>query len=271
MRILIRESRGQREVALADGEHSLGRNEEASLGVSTTSDIRLELRAKNGRAVLVSNQPITIGRATFPPGVPRLWIPGEVASLGEDASLELLDEGPRDPSTVALLKGFLAGCEPPWGAYRAALICVAGTELGRCFPVPSAIMVGRGYEADVRVCDRTLSRHHARIARQSSGFTITHLGVSNETLRNGLPVHRPTDIETGDVLEMGRTVFYFHNAAEPRKIAPTSSSDHSNKPSTHARSGDLEVPRLSVWDSVLACFGVLLSVAAFAWAWRLSL
>ena len=64
------------------------------------------------------------------------------------------------------------------------------------------LLIGRGPECDVVVEDRQVSRHHVRLRRTSSGFVVEDLESKNGTHLNGAPVHEPTPIRDGDVLQV---------------------------------------------------------------------
>jgi phosphatidylserine/phosphatidylglycerophosphate/cardiolipin synthase-like enzyme len=63
--------------------------------------------------------------------------------------------------------------------------------------------VGRSEENDIVVADALASRHHARIALDAGGCTITDLGSGNGTFVNGEPVQGSRPLAPGDVVGIG--------------------------------------------------------------------
>lgn len=114
--------------------------------------------------------------------------PGDVVRLGRT----LLDV------TAAEGAGTRAGQE---------LVITAGAGEGRRLAVGDELELGREGRGDGRLSDDPeLSRHHARVFRDSGGrLTIEDLGSANGTFVNGQPVHGPRALEPGDSIRVGST------------------------------------------------------------------
>jgi DNA-binding winged helix-turn-helix (wHTH) protein len=91
------------------------------------------------------------------------------------------------------------------------LVIYKGTLAGTRWPITGdSVTVGRAKDCDIVLLERQVSRHHARIERDSSGFVLRDLGSKNGTFVNGEPVQgRPyrlcdgDEIDVASVLQMG--------------------------------------------------------------------
>src|SRR4051812_25758816 len=68
---------------------------------------------------------------------------------------------------------------------EACLIIIRGTPQGhRFFITQDEMTIGRDPSADISVSDQSVSRKHARVAREDGKVRLTDLGSSNGTLVN---------------------------------------------------------------------------------------
>ena len=65
------------------------------------------------------------------------------------------------------------------------------------------IVVGRGRKADLALSEATISRAHAAIGFDRTGFFVEDLGSTNGTLVNGAPVQRQY-LKNDDEIQMGK-------------------------------------------------------------------
>jgi predicted component of type VI protein secretion system len=81
-----------------------------------------------------------------------------------------------------------------------------GNAAGTSIEVEDELLIGR-QAADVgRLAeDIEISRRHARIFREGSGFAVEDLGSTNGTFLNGRRVEKPELLGVGDKLEIGGT------------------------------------------------------------------
>ncbi len=89
---------------------------------------------------------------------------------------------------------------------RAALILVGegGALAGQRWVLrEKTITIGRDPSAAIAIQDASVSRFHAQITRQSSGYYLADLESSNGTWVNGEPVGEPHKVVTGDLLRCG--------------------------------------------------------------------
>jgi hypothetical protein len=71
----------------------------------------------------------------------------------------------------------------------------------------SQMVIGRGSDADVRLPERAVSRHHAQIKRGKDGYFLHDLGSKNGTYVNGENVcDRPYHLRDGDEIQIALCV-----------------------------------------------------------------
>jgi pSer/pThr/pTyr-binding forkhead associated (FHA) protein len=81
-----------------------------------------------------------------------------------------------------------------------------GNAAGTNIDVEDELVIGRGAEDVGRLAeDIEISRRHARIFREGSGFAVEDLGSTNGTFLNGRRVTKAELLGVGDKLEMGAT------------------------------------------------------------------
>jgi hypothetical protein len=90
----------------------------------------------------------------------------------------------------------------PWGT-------LAEHRAGREFELgDNRCVVGRSDNAEIKLDEPEVSRHHAVIFREGKRFWIIDLNSANGTTVNGNPVtSEPSEIGSGDMLSFGPTVF----------------------------------------------------------------
>jgi len=104
--------------------------------------------------------------------------------------------GPPPPSGPALSGEVLP----------AAFVAVGG----RIVAIPPAgAVIGRSTDADIVIAADEVSRHHAQIAPDREGWTLTDLGSTNGVRVNGRPIGVPTRLADGDVIELGSVELVF--------------------------------------------------------------
>lgn len=74
----------------------------------------------------------------------------------------------------------------------------------------SETTIGRDYDNDCPLLFDSVSRHHAKIIFNGSGFEIQDLGSTNKVIVNGSFVQR-TLLTTGDIIGLGELIIYFYN------------------------------------------------------------
>ena len=71
------------------------------------------------------------------------------------------------------------------------------------------VTIGRSRESDIFLPDQWLSRHHAEIRRDGTGFIVLDLGSKNGTLLNGDQVATTQRLHDGDVITLGEHILTF--------------------------------------------------------------
>jgi hypothetical protein len=75
--------------------------------------------------------------------------------------------------------------------------------------VKPATIVGRGADADLRLSDPGVSRHHAQVELREGGVWVEDLGSTNGTTLDGSPVTVPALLSSGQRITIGSTVLVF--------------------------------------------------------------
>ncbi|HET6277550.1 MAG TPA: GGDEF domain-containing protein [Candidatus Polarisedimenticolia bacterium] len=98
---------------------------------------------------------------------------------------------------------------------NASLIVLQGAEIGRDFRLRRGpMLIGRGFEADIRVPDDLASREHARIECSYDSesrritFHLVDLQSTNHTFVNWRPIERMA-LHDGDKIQVGETILKF--------------------------------------------------------------
>jgi pSer/pThr/pTyr-binding forkhead associated (FHA) protein len=72
-------------------------------------------------------------------------------------------------------------------------------------------LIGRDYDALVRIDDAKVSRRHARITIEGESATVEDLRSTHGTLLNDEPVRRPSPLRNGDRIGIGAFLFVFRS------------------------------------------------------------
>lgn len=100
--------------------------------------------------------------------------------------------------------------------------------------------LGRSGEADIAIRgDRGVSKLHARIETEASGYVIADLGSRNGTYVNDHPIGgEPAPLLPGDRIRLGRSVFVFEGG-EPEGTVPEERTDDLQAPASLFRADQL--------------------------------
>lgn len=114
---------------------------------------------------------------------------------------------------------------------QATLLVIQGVDQGSRFelgpdpatglPGPPAVSVGRGVRNEIRVLDTEVSRQHAVIRNENGRWMLSDRNSANGTFVNGQQT-RARELNHGDQIQVGRTVFLFTTTDEPRAAEPAS-------------------------------------------------
>ena len=130
----------------------------------------------------------------------------ERLSLGECGIEAKLVNSPAP--AVARRAGVPAPPEPPLAGevVRQAYLDIGGRRI----PIGlHGAVIGRSSDADMVIAAHEVSRHHAEIAPDRDGWTLTDLDSTNGVRLNGRPVGVPTRLQDGDVIELGAVELIF--------------------------------------------------------------
>jgi hypothetical protein len=80
----------------------------------------------------------------------------------------------------------------------------------RAVPLTGPVtIIGRGHDADLRLSDPGVSRHHAQVELRSGEVWLEDLGSTNGTTLDGAPVTVPTALTSGQRIAVGSSVLLF--------------------------------------------------------------
>jgi hypothetical protein len=109
-----------------------------------------------------------------------------------------------------VLREKLNGEEDPSDAAentRHCLMMTMGPTVGRVFFMnDSIITIGRDLTSDIIIQDPEVSRHHVRLRRSKTGFTVEDMGSTNGTFINGTLLEEPHALKVDDVIRLGTMV-----------------------------------------------------------------
>lgn len=114
------------------------------------------------------------------------------------------------PDTVRELKGTVT----------ARIVCVAGTDRGRGFPIArTKLVLGRAPGCEIEFTSGDVSRRHALLSPNGDDYTIEDLGSTGGTFVNGVRTSRIAKVSIGDRIQLGAStvlVLAFHDELEAR-------------------------------------------------------
>lgn len=71
------------------------------------------------------------------------------------------------------------------------------------------VLIGRKADCDIILDDKQVSKHHARILKDATHYTIEDLGSMNGTCINGQRVKRAL-LKDGDRIKLAETILVYH-------------------------------------------------------------
>jgi phosphoserine phosphatase RsbU/P len=98
----------------------------------------------------------------------------------------------------------------------ASLNIVSGANKGESYSLAvRESLIGRHPECQIILRDSTVSRRHARITRDSTGFWVDDMGSQHGTRVNGELIHGPRQLNDGDEIQLSQVklVFWEHSSA----------------------------------------------------------
>ena len=95
------------------------------------------------------------------------------------------------------------------------LIATDGPLKGQRFDLLPQTIIGRSFDADIRIDDLSVSRHHCRVSSSPQGYVIEDLGSGNGTLVNDDLIDAAMPLKEGDIVVVSNTVFRFVSDQAP--------------------------------------------------------
>jgi ABC transport system ATP-binding/permease protein len=91
----------------------------------------------------------------------------------------------------------------------AKLVVVSQNFFGRVFPLDkAAVVIGRTEENDIIINHRSVSRHHAKVVREKTHYTIVDLQSANGVRVNG-EEYGKVELRRGDLIDLGHVRMRF--------------------------------------------------------------
>jgi len=97
------------------------------------------------------------------------------------------------------------------------LIAVEGPLAGKVFNLQDSTVLGRSFDADIRIDDLTVSRHHAKVEKTPQGRVVEDLGSGNGTQVNDATIESATPLKDGDLIKVSKNVFRYSEKGESRQ------------------------------------------------------
>src|SRR5688572_25296984 len=99
------------------------------------------------------------------------------------------------------------GTPSPGGSF---LLVVAGENAGKLFPLNKPVLlIGRSPNADIRINEKAVSHHHARLHLDNGACTLRDLESTNGTFVNNELIAGSIRLRGGDAVGVGSTTFTF--------------------------------------------------------------
>jgi serine phosphatase RsbU (regulator of sigma subunit) len=99
------------------------------------------------------------------------------------------------------------------------LIGIEGPLAGQELKFKSTSIVGRSFDAQIRIDDLSVSRQHARITVNGLESVIEDMGSGNGTFVNDRQIAAPTPLKDGDLLRFAGNVFRYASITGTQELA----------------------------------------------------
>jgi diguanylate cyclase (GGDEF)-like protein len=97
------------------------------------------------------------------------------------------------------------------------LTVLTGSSTGQALKLRQTVTIGRATEAELRIADDGISRHHARVHYAGEVASVEDLASRNGTFVNGRRLSAPVTLHDGDKIQLGRSTvirFAFQDALD---------------------------------------------------------
>lgn len=120
---------------------------------------------------------------------------------------------------------------------------LAGRSAGAGFLIPDGrSTIGRGPGSAFCMADEEMSRQHAELKRDGGRVTLTDLGSTNGTFINERPLRGSQELNSGDVIQIGRTEVVYDFQRPSAEIPRVPSSSSTGSAASGYRFGDVRGP-----------------------------
>ena len=100
----------------------------------------------------------------------------------------------------------VAGAETAEDRKRPCVTVLTGSASGQLFKLPRGnTVLGRASNAEIRIADEGISRHHAKMWVETDKILLEDLESRNGTFVNGTKITGPTPLRDGDKIQIGAT------------------------------------------------------------------
>ncbi len=106
--------------------------------------------------------------------------------------------------------------------------------------VRDEITIGRQEGNTIRLTERNVSRHHARLVRQNGHILIEDLGSYNGTRINGEKIEAPSEIQDGDLVQIGDYDLALQSEAAANAPAPARAAPAARRPDPAEEAAEAE-------------------------------
>ena len=185
---------GVRDLTLPMGTWTAGGGAKDDLALPGFPRNLLTVRVSPGQVTLEAQAALLMGTLPIPPRTERLWMPGEVLSLGPNVRLRRCERALRRTSSWRER----AGETDTWPTRHPTLVCVMGDGLGRTWCLSNReLHLGRAHSAHVRLHAPSVSRVHAALVQHHSHWLLIPHHSKNPTRLNGKPLSQidPASVE----------------------------------------------------------------------------
>lgn len=144
-----------------------------------------------------------------------------VIELGDSITLEYW---PGDPEESAAVVSTQANY--PTNSQTYLIVTVHSDEQPAVYPLTGVVsVVGRSTTCDIVIVEPEVSREHFRITLTPGGYLVDDMGSTNGTYVNGRRLQDTYQLQYGDVLQIGTTVF-FQLTHTPERYTGKAKTDH---------------------------------------------
>jgi len=127
------------------------------------------------------------------------------------------------------------------------LVMRSGPSVGKVYPLDkNEIFVGRDLNNDIVINDPEISRRHARMFSQGTGYVLEDLGSTNGSFVNGQRLMGPHNLRPGDVVTFGERLSLVFESSEfdqdATMVSPSSRATYSAPPMEPESSAQVPYP-----------------------------